>query len=160
MTSDRHQPSWLLAIQQRSRPETTQELLVAARRPSEIGRGQLPSWSLLDAGLIPVAELSGFAHREARRPRPIYGAHKWFARRLGTAFRSLLVAAATDADGNFWDGYYGAANLRGITVLDTFVGGGTALVEAQRLGAMNRPGSDGGSGYWIPTRGWSVRFVA
>lgn len=25
---------------------------------------------------------------------------------------------------------------------------------------LNRPGSDGGSGYWIPTRGWSVRFVA
>jgi hypothetical protein len=22
------------------------------------------------------------------------------------------------------------------------------------------PGSDGGSGYWISTRGWSVRFVA
>jgi len=96
---------------------------------------RLPRWSLLDAGLLPVPELSGFAHREARRPRPIYGAHKWFARRLGTAFRSLLVAAATDANGDFWEGYYGAVNLRGITVLDTFVGGGTALVEAQRLGA-------------------------
>ena len=95
----------------------------------------LPTRSLLDAGRLPVAELSAFAHREARRPRPIYGAHKWFARRLGTAFRSLLVAAATDADGDFWDGYYGATNLHGITVLDTFVGGGTALVEAQRLGA-------------------------
>ena len=26
--------------------------------------------------------------------------------------------------------------------------------------ALNRPGFDGGSGYWIPTRVWSVRFVA
>ncbi|QTO38656.1 PrgI family protein [Tessaracoccus sp. MC1865] len=25
---------------------------------------------------------------------------------------------------------------------------------------MNRTGPDGGSGYWIPTRCWSVRFVA
>ena len=25
---------------------------------------------------------------------------------------------------------------------------------------LNRPGSDGDSRYWIPTRGWSVRFVA
>ena len=25
---------------------------------------------------------------------------------------------------------------------------------------LNRPGFDGGSGYWISTRGWSVRFVA
>jgi hypothetical protein len=25
---------------------------------------------------------------------------------------------------------------------------------------VNRTGSDGDSGYWIPTRSWSVRFVA
>ena len=25
---------------------------------------------------------------------------------------------------------------------------------------VKRPSSDGGSGYWISTRGWSVRFVA
>ena len=28
------------------------------------------------------------------------------------------------------------------------------------MGRLNRPGSDGGSGYWIPTMSWSVRFVA
>ena len=27
-------------------------------------------------------------------------------------------------------------------------------------GTVNRTGSDGGSGYWISTSGWSVRFVA
>ena len=27
-------------------------------------------------------------------------------------------------------------------------------------GAVNRPGSRRGSGYWISTRCWSVRFVA
>jgi transposase len=30
----------------------------------------------------------------------------------------------------------------------------------RRIGAVNRPDSDGGSGYWISTRGWSVRSVA
>ena len=30
-------------------------------------------------------------------------------------------------------------------------------IEAHRV---KRPGSGGGSGYWISTRGWSVRFVA
>ena len=25
---------------------------------------------------------------------------------------------------------------------------------------LNRTGSDGGSGYWIPTKGWSDRCVA
>ena len=28
------------------------------------------------------------------------------------------------------------------------------------LGGVNRTGTDGGSGYWISTRGWSVRFLA
>lgn len=95
----------------------------------------LPERSLLDGGDVPVSQLAAFARREARRPRPIYGAHKWFARRLGTAFRGLLVAAATPAGGDFWAGYYGDVSLHGHLVLDTFVGGGTALVEAQRLGA-------------------------
>src|SRR5438093_3847175 len=94
-----------------------------------------PSWSLLDDGGIPVTELAGFARREARRPRPIYGVHKWFARRFGTAFRGLLIAAATPAGGDFWEGFYSNVDLRGHAVLDAFVGGGTALVEAQRLGA-------------------------
>ncbi len=136
MTSDRHQPGRLLAIEQEPELVVTLSAVPPGPCESEVKPGpRLPTRSLLDAGLLPVQELSEFAHREARRPRPIYGAHKWFARRLGTAFRSLLVAAATDADGDFWDGYYGAASLRGVTVLDTFVGGGTALVEAQRLGA-------------------------
>ncbi len=32
--------------------------------------------------------------------------------------------------------------------------------KRRRLIWVNRTGSDGGSGYWISTRGWSVRFVA
>lgn len=28
------------------------------------------------------------------------------------------------------------------------------------VGSLNRTGSDGGSGYWIPTKGWSDRCVA
>jgi putative DNA methylase len=61
--------------------------------------------------------------------------HKWFARRASSAFRALLVAAATDGDDDFWDNYY-CASLEGLTVLDPFVGGGTSVVEANRLGAQ------------------------
>lgn len=95
----------------------------------------LPERSLLDAGQLPVEELAGFAERECSRPRPIYIAHRWFARRFGTAFRALLVAAVTPAAGDFWRGFYGEADLSRLTVLDPFVGGGTSVVEAQRLGA-------------------------
>ncbi|MFB9075479.1 hypothetical protein ACFFX0_31675 [Citricoccus parietis] len=35
---------------------------------------------------------------------------------------------------------------------------GTARVG--RSEPVNRPGSDGDSFYWIPTKVWSVRFVA
>jgi putative DNA methylase len=95
----------------------------------------LPAWSLLDAGRLPVEELAAFAERESRRPRPIYLAHKWFARRFGSAFRGLLVGVSTPVDGDFWSGYYGQTNLAGLRILDPFVGGGTSAVEALRLGA-------------------------
>src|SRR5262245_3904091 len=98
-------------------------------------RASIPSRSLLEAGALPAWELAEFAVREGRRPRPIYTAHKWFARRLGCVFRALLVGAVSESDEDFWSGYYGTADLRGFTVLDPFVGGGTSVVEASRLGA-------------------------
>jgi len=90
----------------------------------------------LEAGALPIEELAVLARREGLRPRPIYGAHRWFARRLGTAFRALLTAAVLPAGAPFWPAYYGGPSWRGKTVLDPFVGGGTAVVEAQRLGAQ------------------------
>src|SRR5689334_19369742 len=83
--------------------------------------------SLLDAGLVPVAELARLSDREGWRPRPIYQAHRWFARRFGSAFRGLLVAAALPADSEFWGGYYAGVDYGGRTVLDPFVGGGTSV---------------------------------
>jgi len=91
--------------------------------------------TLLDAGSPPVEDLAVLAAREARRPTAIYGAHRWFARRQGTAMRALLVASqATDAE-EFWRLYEGDADLRGAALLDPFMGGGTSLVEGRRLGA-------------------------
>ena len=98
-------------------------------------RGTLPNPSLLESGQFPARELAKFAAREGRRPRPIYTAHKWFARRLGCVFRALLVGGAADPDDHFWRAYYSTSDLRGVTVLDPFVGGGTSVVEAHRLGA-------------------------
>lgn len=82
-----------------------------------------------------MADLASLAAREGRRPRPVYGAHKWFARRLGSAFRGLLVASALPAGAEFWAAFEHGIDLSGLTVLDPFVGGGTSIVEAQRLGA-------------------------
>jgi len=95
----------------------------------------LPKTSLLEAGNLPFGDLVKFAVREGHRPRPIYQMHKWFARRLGCSFRAILVGAVEPATADFWKAYYESANLYGLTVLDPFVGGGTSVVEATRLGA-------------------------
>lgn len=95
----------------------------------------LPRTTLLEAGELPFGDLVRFAVREGRRSRPIYQMHKWFARRLGCSFRAILVGAVEPATANFWKAYYEEADLSGLTVLDPFVGGGTSVVEATRLGA-------------------------
>ena len=98
-------------------------------------RSTLPNPCLLEAGQLPILDLADFAIREGRRPRPIYTGHKWFARRLGSVFRALLVGATSPPETDFWQQYYGSADLREVIVLDPFVGGGTSIVEALRLGA-------------------------
>src|SRR4051812_23449000 len=91
--------------------------------------------SMLDGGCLPVEELAVLAHREGRRPVPVYHAHRWFARRFSSAFRAILVAARLSSDGDFWKAFYDGVDLSSLTVLDPFVGGGTSVVEAARLGA-------------------------
>lgn len=93
------------------------------------------STSLLDTGLLPVERIAELGHREGRRPVPIYHAHRWFARRFSSAFRSILIASRIHSTEEFWGAYYNGVDLQGTTVLDPFVGGGTSVVEAARLGA-------------------------
>jgi putative DNA methylase len=64
--------------------------------------------------------------------RPIIAVHKWFARRPGTLFRSLLLSEF--AEGKLQDTFFVANDLRGIRVADPFMGGGTPLLEANRVG--------------------------
>ncbi|MGE3671521.1 MAG: DNA methylase [Polyangiaceae bacterium] len=63
--------------------------------------------------------------------RPIIGIHKWFARRPGTMFRSLLLSEYVNQDlsQSFWKPH----RLRGV-IADPFMGGGTPIYEANRLG--------------------------
>lgn len=63
--------------------------------------------------------------------RPIIGIHKWFARRPGTVFRNLLLAefGSSDLTNEYWVGH----NFSGV-IADPFMGGGTPIFEANRLG--------------------------
>lgn len=81
--------------------------------------------------------------------RPIIAVHKWFARRPGTLFRSLILSEFGARP--VTETYYRANAFEGITVADPFMGGGTPLIEANRLGC-NVVGTD-----INPMAAWIVR---
>ncbi len=64
--------------------------------------------------------------------RPNSYLHKWWARRCGSTFRTILKSLVTDKAA---EGYYTAGGLQGKIVLDPMMGGGTTLHEAIRMGA-------------------------
>ncbi len=64
--------------------------------------------------------------------RPNTYLHKWWARRCGSTFRTILKQFVTDPSRR---DYYMPKGLEGKTVLDPMMGGGTTLHEAIRLGA-------------------------
>ena len=65
--------------------------------------------------------------------RPIIAVHKWFARRPGTLFRALMLSEFVDR--KLPESYFLSHQLGAKRVADPFMGGGTPLVEANRLGA-------------------------
>jgi adenine-specific DNA methylase len=79
--------------------------------------------------------VAGLALREKQiqqNYRPIIAVHKWFARRPGTLFRALALAEFGEAP--VADLFYAANDFPGRKVADPFMGGGTPLIEANRIG--------------------------
>jgi len=82
--------------------------------------------------------------------RPVIAVHKWFARRPGTLFRGLLLSEF--GSGVLQNSFYQANDLGGIMIADPFMGGGTPVLEANRLGC-NVIGCDiNPMAYWIVER--------
>jgi hypothetical protein len=79
--------------------------------------------------------------------RPIIGVHKWFARRPGTVFRSLLLAEFNGAE-PLQTGYWAGHHLNGV-IADPFMGGGTTVYEANRLGFSVVGTDTNPMAYWI-----------
>ena len=79
--------------------------------------------------------------------RPIIAVHKWFARRPGTLFRGLLLSEFSKK--SLKEAFYEGNNLSGRHIADPFMGGGTPLLEANRVGC-NITGFDiNPMSYWI-----------
>lgn len=87
---------------------------------------------------FPIHEISELAEQESWRKelnRPIYHIHKWWATRLGSVFRAITLAALSDPDTDVWGQFYERHCLNDKVVLDPFMGSGTTLGEALKLGA-------------------------
>ena len=79
-----------------------------------------------------IADLALHEKQVQQNYRPIIAVHKWFARRPGTLFRGLLLSEF--AKGPLRDTFFQAHRLNKVKIADPFMGGGTPLVEANRLG--------------------------
>jgi putative DNA methylase len=79
-----------------------------------------------------VADLALREKQIQQTYRPIIAVHKWFARRPGTLFRSLLLSEFASAPVR--EAFFKTNSLKGKRIADPFMGGGTPLLEANRLG--------------------------
>lgn len=77
-------------------------------------------------------EIATFESYNKHLYRPNTYLHKWWARRCGSTFRTILKHLVTDETKQ---DYYSAGGLEGFLILDPMMGGGTTLHEAIRLGA-------------------------
>ena len=88
---------------------------------------------------FPIVEVNRLAEPERNSFKPIYQMHKWWARRASSVFRAILLGAMKPAGTNIMTEFYkdhgDDPDTNGVTVLDPFMGGGTTIVEALRLGA-------------------------
>lgn len=80
-----------------------------------------------------IAKLTAEEKQIQQNYRPVIGVHKWFARRPGALFRGLLLAEFCDRR-PLSESYFETHQLNDITVADPFMGGGTTLFEANRIG--------------------------
>jgi putative DNA methylase len=87
---------------------------------------------------FPFLEISKIAKQESWRKeinRPIYHIHKWWAIRLGSVFRGILLGSLLDNRHNILDFFYKKNNFHNKIIFDPFMGSGTTLGEAVKLGA-------------------------
>ena len=86
---------------------------------------------------FPFEQLSRIAERESWRKeiyRPIYHVHKWWAQRLGSVFRGILLGTLTPKGTDVLDLFYSSARFPDAVVFDPFMGSGTTLGETLKLG--------------------------
>lgn len=85
-----------------------------------------------------VGFVSKLSHHERSSFKPVYSMTKWWARRSSSSFRATLLALGLDPSADFQEAFYenhqDNPDFDSGIILDPFMGGGTTIVEALRLG--------------------------
>ena len=66
--------------------------------------------------------------------RPIYHIHKWWAKRLGSVFRAILLGSVLPETEKLEEVFYRSHDFSNLTVFDPFMGSGTTIGEGHKLG--------------------------
>ena len=93
--------------------------------------------ALIEHDNFPFEFLSSLAERESWRKeihRPIYHVHKWWAKRLGSVFRGILLGCLLDDNRNLAAEFHRTHRFAGRAVFDPFMGSGTTIGEAHKIG--------------------------
>lgn len=86
---------------------------------------------------FPFEEFSDVAELESWRKeinRPLYHMHKWWAQRLGSVFRAIVIGALTPAETDVKASFHRPVRFPDTVVFDPFMGSGTTVGEALKLG--------------------------
>jgi putative DNA methylase len=92
---------------------------------------------LIETDAFPFEFVSQLAERESWRKevhRPVYHVHKWWAKRLGSVFRGILLGSLLPENDDLAKAFYRKHRFAGVTVFDPFMGSGTTIGEAHKLG--------------------------
>jgi transcriptional regulator with XRE-family HTH domain len=81
--------------------------------------------------LSQVAEIESW-RKEVNRP--IYHLHKWWAKRLGSVFRGVILGTFAPSGAEVMDLFYQPARVHAV-IFDPFMGSGTTIGEALKVGA-------------------------
>ena len=92
---------------------------------------------IIETDSFPFDFISRLAARESWRKevhRPIYHIHKWWATRLGSVFRAIILGCVLPEGSDFAAEFYKTHRFAGLTIFDPFMGSGTTIGEAHKLG--------------------------
>ena len=112
-------------------------LNVAEEFPTPVSGGSTVGRTAIEEDSFPFEEFCDIAELESWRKeinRPLYHIHKWWAQRLGSVFRAIVIGALAPAGTDVKRSFYRPVRFPGVVVFDPFMGSGTTLGEALKLG--------------------------